>query len=321
MNWQLEHIILYVVAPILFVGAILYGLLSGTQKEKVPKKYQLRFKLKNGNFKIDNIRRGASIIGSAGSGKTKSVVYNFLQHFSTYGFCGVIHYYKDFELTEIAYPLFKEKGMKFYTIAFDKIHYRVNPIATKYLPNEESVNELSRVLMENLLEQNLSENTGSNKFFSDAVEGLLSGMIWKMRTAYPKYCTLPHVIALFQSMSTKQLVAFLKFELTSHSMANAFISGIESEKQTAGVKSTLANAFKKISSQKLFYVLSKDEVPLDINNPENMAVISLVNHPKYDASYSPCHCNDHAYHHQTNERERQRIFFSANGRSPYSETT
>lgn len=287
MNWQLEHIILYVVAPILFVGAILYGLLSGTQKEKVPKKYQLRFKLKNGNFKIDNIRRGASIIGSAGSGKTKSVVYNFLQHFSTYGFCGVIHYYKDFELTEIAYPLFKEKGMKFYTIAFDKIHYRVNPIATKYLPNEESVNELSRVLMENLLEQNLSENTGSNKFFSDAVEGLLSGMIWKMRTAYPKYCTLPHVIALFQSMSTKQLVAFLKFELTSHSMANAFISGIESEKQTAGVKSTLANAFKKISSQKLFYVLSKDEVPLDINNPENMAVISLVNHPKYDASYSP----------------------------------
>lgn len=70
-------------------------------------------------------------------------------------------------------------------------------------------------------------------------------------------------------------------------MASSFISGIESEKQTAGVKSTLANAFKKISSQKLFYVLSKDEVPLDINTLENMAVISLVNHPKYDASYSP----------------------------------
>src|SRR5690606_28544193 len=57
--------------------------------------------------------------------------------------------------------------------------------------------------------------------------------------------------------------------------------------QTAGVKSTLANAFKKISSQKLFYVLSKDEVPLDINNPENHAVISLINNPKYDAAYSP----------------------------------
>ncbi|MDE1207652.1 type IV secretory system conjugative DNA transfer family protein [Tenacibaculum larymnensis] len=287
MNWQLEHIILYIVIPILFVGTVLYGLLSGDKAVQSDKKYKVHFKLKNGSFKVDNIRRGASVIGSAGSGKTESVVYNYLQHFSKYGFCGVIHDYKNFELTEIAYPLFKESKVKFYVIAFDDIHYRVNPIAPKYLPNEESVNEVSRVLMENLLEHNLSENTGSNKFFSDAVEGLLSGMIWKMKTAYPDYCTLPHIIALFQSLNTKKLVAFLKSDLTSQSMASAFINGIESEKQTAGVKSTLANAFKKISSQKLFYVLSKDEVPLDINNPEHPAVISLVNNPKYDSAYSP----------------------------------
>lgn len=287
MNWQWENIVLYIVVPILFVGTVLYGLFFADEKKPTDKKYRVRFKLKNGKFKIDNIRRGASIVGSAGSGKTESVIYNFLQHFSKHGFCGVIHDYKDFELTEIAYPLFREKNIKFYTIAFDQIHYRVNPIAPKYLPNEESVNEVSRVLMENLLEQNLSENSGSNKFFSDAVEGLLSGMIWKMKTAYPDFCTLPHIIALFQTLSTKKLVAFLKSDLTSQSMASAFINGIESEKQTAGVKSTLANAFKKISSQKLFYVLSKDEVPLDINNPEHPAVVSLVNHPKYDTAYSP----------------------------------
>ncbi|MCB0473358.1 MAG: TraM recognition domain-containing protein, partial [Flavobacteriaceae bacterium] len=58
-------------------------------------------------------------------------------------------------------------------------------------------------------------------------------------------------------------------------------------KQTAGVKSTLANAFKKISSRKLFYVLSKDEVPLDINSEENKAVISIVNNPQYESAYSP----------------------------------
>ena len=287
MNRQWEYIVLYIVVPILFGGTVLYGLFFTERKNPMDKKYRVRFKLKNGRFKIDNIRRGASIIGSAGSGKTESVMYNFLQHFSQNGFCGVIHDYKDFELTEMAYPLFREKNIKFYTIAFDQIHYRVNPIAPKYLPNEESVNEVSRVLMENLLEQNLSENSGSNKFFSDAVEGLLSGMIWRMKTAYPNFCTLPHIIALFQSLSTKKLVAFLKSDLTSQSMASAFINGIESEKQTAGVKSTLANAFKKISSQKLFYVLSKDEVPLDINNPEHPAVVSLVNHPKYDTAYSP----------------------------------
>nr|BFF38208.1 hypothetical protein BACY1_00130 [Tenacibaculum mesophilum] len=70
-------------------------------------------------------------------------------------------------------------------------------------------------------------------------------------------------------------------------MANAFINGVESEKQTAGVKSTLANAFKKISSQKIFMVLSADEVPLNINNPNNKAVISIVNNPQYESAYSP----------------------------------
>jgi len=88
-------------------------------------------------------------------------------------------------------------------------------------------------------------------------------------------------------MNTKRLVAFVSSNLTSRSMASAFINGMDSDKQTAGVKSTLANAFKKISSQQLFMALSKDEVPLNINNEKNPAVISIVNHPKYESAYSP----------------------------------
>jgi type IV secretory pathway TraG/TraD family ATPase VirD4 len=254
---------------------------------KKDKKYQVHLKLRWGKFKIENIKRGASIIGSAGSGKTESVIYNFLRHFSKHEFCGILHDYKDFELTEIAFPLFKEKAVKFYTIAFDQIHYCVNPIAPRYLPNEESVNELSKVLIENLLELGESSTNSTSKFFSDAVEGLMAGMIWKLKTAYPQFCTLPHLIAIFQSMTTKRLVAFVSSTITSKSMASAFIHGMDSDKQTAGVKSTLANAFKKISSQQLFMVLSKDDVPLNINSSENPSVISIVNHPKYESAYSP----------------------------------
>tara|TARA_R110002051_G_scaffold63132_5_gene114928 strand:- start:31348 stop:32727 length:1380 start_codon:yes stop_codon:yes gene_type:complete len=253
----------------------------------IAKKYRVFFKLKYGRLKIANLKRGISIIGSAGSGKTESVVFNLLQHLSTHDFCGIIHDYKDFELTEIAYPLFKnKKELQFYTISFDKIHGRVNPIAPRYLPNEESVNELARVLIDNLLEHGDQMNATS-RFFNDAVEGLLAGLIWKLKTAYPELCTLPHVIAIFQTMSTKKLIAFLSSDLTSKSMASAFINGIESEKQTAGVKSTLANAFKKISSQRMFMVLSADEVPLDVNNDANPGVISMVNNPKYESAYAP----------------------------------
>ncbi|MCR8668251.1 type IV secretion system DNA-binding domain-containing protein [Aestuariibaculum sp. M13] len=280
------QIVLFLLPLVIILILLNTGLLS-FDGEKHHKKYKVNFKLRSGRLKIDNIKRGVSVIGSAGSGKTESVVYNLLQHFSKYQFCGIIHDYKHFELTEIAYPLFKDRQeLRFYVISFDSIYHKVNPIAPRYLPNEESVNELSRVLIENLLEIR-GETNATSRFFNDAVEGLLAGMIWKMKTDYPKLCTLPHVIALFQSLSTKKLVAFLSTNLTSKSMASAFINGIESEKQTAGVKSTLSNAFKKISSQSVFMVLSEDQVPLDVNHERNPSVISVVNNPQYESAYAP----------------------------------
>lgn len=277
---------LYIGCPLLLLNVVLYVFL---QKETINKdnKYQVHFKVKRGNFKIENIKRGASVIGSAGSGKTESVVFNFLTHFSKHCFCGLIHDYKNFEITEMAYPLFEANGIDFKIISFDEIYDRVNPIAPQYLQNEESVNEVARVLMENLLEQKESGSFGASKFFNDAAEGLIGGMIWKLRTSYPKYCTLPHIIAIYQFLDTDSLIAFLSSNTTAKAMADAFISGKDSDRQTAGVKSTLANALKKISTQSIFMVLSADEVPLNISTQKKPTVVSVVNNPKYETAFSP----------------------------------
>lgn len=88
-------------------------------------------------------------------------------------------------------------------------------------------------------------------------------------------------------------------------MADAFISGIGSDRQTAGVKSTLANAFKKITTKRIFMTLSADEIPLNLNNPENPAIISVVNNPKKDASLSPVIATIiHTITKQMSERKR-----------------
>lgn len=273
--------------PLLSLNTLLIAFVNKQQTEKVPPKYSLSIPLQSGKLSIRNLRRGVSIIGAAGSGKTESVVYNFLKHFRKHSFCGIIHDYKNFELTEIAYPLFKTGSIPFYIVSFDKIYHRVNPIAPRYLPDEESVNEISRVLLENLLEQKETLASGTSRFFQDAAEGLISGLIWKLKTYYPKYCTLPHLISLYQFLNTESLIAFLKSDLTAKAMADAFISGSESERQTAAVKSTLSNAFKKISTRKIFMALSADEIPLDINNKKNPAVISIVNNPRYESAFSP----------------------------------
>lgn len=285
---ELVPLMLYLVCPLMLINIALYVFLHKTVKPKNgDTKYRVSFSTNKGNFKLDNIKRGASVIGSAGSGKTESVVYGFLKHFQKEGFCGIIHDYKDFELTEMAYPLFKDSDIPFKVISFDKIIHRVNPIAPRYLENEESVNEVSRVLIENLLEQRESGTTGTTKFFNDAAEGLIGGLIWKLKTTYPQFCTLPHLIAIYQYLDTDSLIQFLETNTTSRAMADSFISGKDSDRQTAGVKSTLANALKRISTQRIFMALSADEVPLNINNEDNPAIISVVNNPKYETSYSP----------------------------------
>ncbi len=279
---------LYIGCPLVLINTVLYVFLHKENETLNPdNKHQVHFKVKRGSFKIDNIKRGASIIGSAGSGKTESVVYNLLTHFSKHSFSGVIHDYKHFEITEMAFPLFEKNKIDFRVISFDAIFDKVNPIAPRYMTNEESVNEVARVLIENLLEQKESGSTGTTKFFNDAAEGLIGGLIWKLRTSYPQLCTLPHLIAIYQFLDTDSLIAFLSSNTTSRAMADAFISGKDSDRQTAGVKSTLANALKKISTQRIFMALSADDVPLDINSQEKPLIISVVNNPKYETAYSP----------------------------------
>lgn len=280
--------LLKVVLPLLLLNMLLVFVHDPDKSSKKKEgKYIVNLPIRYGRLQLRNIRRGASIIGSAGSGKTESVVYNFMRHFHKHGFCGVMHDYKHFELTEMAYPLFQNKEIPFHIVSFDDIHKRVNPIAPRYMVDAESVNEVSRVLLENLLEQRETITMGSSKFFNDAVEGLLGGLIWKLKTSHPEQCTLPHLIATYQYLDTHNLIKFLSSNITAKGMADAFISGKDSERQTAGVMSTLANALKRISTQRIFMALSADEVPLDINNPKNPSVVSIVNNPKYETAYSP----------------------------------
>ncbi|MCB0486383.1 MAG: type IV secretory system conjugative DNA transfer family protein, partial [Flavobacteriaceae bacterium] len=76
------RMVLYGLIPYLFYNMVLYVYLDKEESEtKGNKVYRAIFKTQNSKIVLDNIRRGVSIIGSAGSGKTESVVYNFLKHF------------------------------------------------------------------------------------------------------------------------------------------------------------------------------------------------------------------------------------------------
>ncbi len=275
--------------PISAINLLGHAFMEGDTVADPDKRYRAILPIIGGRLVLENIKRGVSIIASAGGGKTESVVYQLLAHFAKHQFCGVLHDYKHFELAEMAEPLFLRHGIGFHIVSFHPIHLRANPIAPRYVRDEEAVSEAARVLVENLMEFRESGAQGNSKFFYDAAQGLVAGLIWRLRTSYPELCTLPHLIATYQELETDELIDFLRADLISRAMADSFINGKGSERQMAGVKSTLANAFNKITTRKLFMALSADEVPLNINDPSRKGpgVICVVNDPYYETSFSP----------------------------------
>jgi type IV secretory pathway TraG/TraD family ATPase VirD4 len=287
MAYPWESLLLFWACPLLGLYVLGIAFWHTDNNGSKADAFTVKLSHRSGQLRLQNIRRGISIIGAAGSGKTESVLAQLLMQCMDNGLSGVVHDYKDFELTEIAYPLLDPNKTQFYCVSFDPIHQRVNPIAPGYLPSAEAINEMVHVLLANLLEQKEGGASGSGKFFTDAVEGLLAGMIWRLRTDYPAYCTLPHLMALYQQLTLERLVAFLQASTVSRGLASAFLQGQASERQTAGVLSTLANALKKIATMRIFYVLSGDEVPLAVNQQDKPTLVSLVNNPQYESAYSP----------------------------------
>jgi len=235
---------------------------------------------------ITNINRGVGIFGASGAGKSESVIYQILKWCAQTKRPGIINDYKNYELTEIAYPLFLETGIPFHVFALHDVSrsVRINPINPAYIQTESEVNGLVKVLMLNLSGE-VSDDTAM--FFRGGAESLMAGVIWRLREAYPQYCTLPHVLSILLNYENLhlprkpfgKLVNFLQEDIRAAMLASTFLTGLGSEKQTASLFATLAESLRTLVSPEVFYLLSGNDIDLEINKKDNQRLISFVNHP------------------------------------------
>jgi type IV secretory pathway TraG/TraD family ATPase VirD4 len=286
---------LFLILPSLLIGA-LYSLL--TYPDKVDELWDCPIPTTKGIKYIKNVRRGILIIASAGSGKTESPIYTLLKHFANKDFSGIIYDYKDGELSEIAKPLFGDR-LKVIAIHKPYIGLRINPLSDRYISDEKDINEVVNVIIDNL-----GAGKSGGDFFTENATALLSAIILKFHMYHRDVCTIPHIIAFIlavdfsEETESRDLGAqaeatfgkLKKFLLEDKRVAiqgSAFIMGLASERQTASVLSTLANALRKLAFPESFWVLSGDDVFLDVNNPENNSVITILNEPKADSFLTP----------------------------------
>ena len=225
------------------------------------------------------------IAGSPGSGKSFSIIEPMLLQAMQQGKAGLVYDYK--------FPTFAKlvaasvaKDVTPYYINFDDLTYshRVNPIHPQVMTEMAYARQFATTVVKNLAGQ----GGDTNGFFIDSAIGYLSLLFWYLRTEHPAFCTIPHAILLaFQD--TEQVVGLLETsrDPVTRTSVRPIRTALKSSKQLAAIEGTLQQKLQTLISAKLFWVLSGDDLRLNLNDPDEKKVLVLGNNSNLDEVYSP----------------------------------
>lgn len=251
--------------------------------------WSVKFPIKNSSPLImQNIKRGIAIFGSAGSGKTESGFVPILKHAGKRNIPCLCYDYKNGEITEIAHFFFQNSTIKQATIIPHSPMYsdRVNPFLPKYIPTEQHLRQQTKLIFANLKKVDNVKESGSS-FFDKIPEPTLAAVIWRLKVDYPEMCTLPHAVALCLVKTPTEIVDFISKNPYSRAIGSPLVDSLISENQVAGVKASLSLPLTDLALPTIFWVMSANDVDLDINNPENPTFLSIVNDPRLERINAP----------------------------------
>ena len=284
------HAGIFVLAGLL---SIIFLLITSSQlrseTDKIDPIWSVKFPIRNSSPLImQNIKRGIAIFGSAGSGKTESGFVPILKHAGERNIPCLCYDYKNGEITEIAHYFFQNSNVKQATIIPHSPMYsdRVNPFLPKYIPTEQHLRQQTKLIFANLKKVDNIRDSGSS-FFDKIPEPTLAAVIWRLKVDYPEMCTLPHAVALCLVKTPKEIVDFISKNPYSRAIGSPLVDSLISENQVAGVKASLSLPLTDLALPTIFWVMSANDVDLDINNPENPTFLSIVNDPRLERINAP----------------------------------
>lgn len=273
--------------------SIIFLLITGSKfrsiADKIDPIWSVKFPIRNSSPLImQNIKRGIAIFGSAGSGKTESGFIPILKHAGERNIPCLCYDYKNGEITEIAHYFFQNSTIKQATIIPHSPMYsdRVNPFLPKYIPTEQHLRQQTKLIFANLKKVDNVKESGSS-FFDKIPEPTLAAVIWRLKVDYPEMCTLPHAVALCLVKTPTEIVDFISKNPYSRAIGSPLVDSLISENQVAGVKASLSLPLTDLALPTIFWVMSANDVDLDINNPENPTFLGIVNDPRLERINAP----------------------------------
>ena len=237
---------------------------------------------------VGNPFRGIFVVGAAGSGKSESIAVPLLSEFVRLGYSGLVYDFKFPTLANDVESFLKAERspVRHVYINFNNPYQsmRVNPISPRYLLNTSYAREFAQAIIMNLMKEGIRKPD----FWIRSATDLLTACIWYLKEEKPECCDIPHVFAMVTGKDTELLELLQKNPQTEQmtmSIYNAMERGADA--QVSGVIGTLQSAIAQINTPELMYIFGGDDFSLDVNNPQNPAILTIGNFPTLAQTFAP----------------------------------
>ena len=261
------------------------------EKRKIENPYSVNIKTEDGWLNIVNPFRATMVLGTPGSGKSYTIVEEYIKQHIQKGFAMLVYDFKYPDLSNVAYNYFLKYHHnyklvpKIYMVNFeDPVNsHRVNPISPALIQNQADALATSEALFLNINKEYIKKKD----FFTSSAVNLVAAIIWFLRSFEGgKYCTIPHVISLL-SLSDEVLFSILEKQADIKPLLSPFADALSKQayEQLSGQTASARIPLSRLATKELFWILSGNDVALDINNPAHPALLFLANNPQTQKSY------------------------------------
>ncbi|WP_010177348.1 type IV secretory system conjugative DNA transfer family protein [Aquimarina agarilytica] len=242
------------------------------------------FYLKSGRFskhyRINNLNRGAIAVGGAGSGKTYSYINPLLSYCVKHKGC--ITFDPKGELTPLINGIAKQNEKPIINFSLDNNFNTINVLSL--CEDKSDIIEFSSYFLSGIV--GIPKNDAAKYFFNSA-KSILTGTILFLRKKHPKFCSIPHIIALFLTANPEQIIKLIFSDEEAKRSAQVLSSVSGDKKLLGSMMSTFTAFFASLDVPRIFRnLLSDTDLPLP-NDPNNPSIINLIFNLQKRDIYSP----------------------------------
>jgi type IV secretory pathway TraG/TraD family ATPase VirD4 len=279
---SVEH--MYFIIPLILISRAIgiSRVLSIFKKESIKLKPSnphstFIFSTDKGKITVGNIYRGIFIAGSAGAGKSKSLIEPIIHQAGDKGFSGIVYDVKYPTLAEEVKGSYANSKVKQYIVNFQDLQtsHRVNPVHPDVMTSGADAGEAAITILECM---NPKVKDSSDPIWNNATEALIKGTLLYLRNNRPNQCTIPHAISLLLlSPAADQIVKLLQTDDEVVGIISGVDKALGSDKTTSGIFFNLGTMLGPLYTKEVFWVLGdcQGDFTLDLNNPNDPKMLVL----------------------------------------------